>query len=194
MCARDLSARVMDPAQLDSSFWRELRALKQSMERKTKWFWLCSAGYLWRGSIHPFVLCGQGQCGWEFWEVKALNEVTTLPKHVGGQWGPLEPLAFKIQGALKYTHMLSMHKTHNENKQDLKRDSWPLPPSQLLLFTFLLWDKLLSANWPTFSFSWLHCAHEPFLLPALYSQIVDVDVHYGFATLFSYLHVNVSLT
>lgn len=85
MCARDLSARVMDPAQLDSSFWRELRALKQSMERKTKWFWLCSAGYLWRGSIHPFVLCGQGQCGWEFWEVKALNEVTTLPKHVGGQ-------------------------------------------------------------------------------------------------------------
>ena len=53
--------------------------LKESMERKTWWFWLCSAGYLWRGSIHPFVLCGQGRCGWEFREAKDQNEATTTP-------------------------------------------------------------------------------------------------------------------
>ncbi|KAF3834147.1 hypothetical protein F7725_025351, partial [Dissostichus mawsoni] len=44
-----------------------------------------------------FVLCGQGRCGWEFWELKHLNEVTTPPtKHAGGRGGPPMPPAFEI--------------------------------------------------------------------------------------------------
>ena len=147
MCARDLSARVMDPAHLDGYFLVRgcPGALKQSMERKTSWFWLCSAGYLWRGSIHPFVLCGQGRCGWEFWEVKDLNQATTQPpKHVGGRRGPPVPLAFfskycapECTYAHTHAHTHTFKYAHTENKQDCKRDSWPLPPPQVLLLTFL---------------------------------------------------------
>jgi len=69
--------RFVGPCVGSSTFGPQLlsvRAPKQSMERKTWWFWLRSAGYLWRGSIHPFVLCGRRRCGWEFWEVRDLNQ------------------------------------------------------------------------------------------------------------------------
>lgn len=25
--------------------------------------------------IHPLVLCGQGRCGWEFWEMRDINMI-----------------------------------------------------------------------------------------------------------------------
>lgn len=59
--------RFICPCDGSSTFGRLLcgvscpGALKQSMERKThRGFWLCSAGYLWRGSIHPFCALRAG--------------------------------------------------------------------------------------------------------------------------------------
>lgn len=146
---------------LPATFWsKKSAALKQSMERKTLRFWLRSAGYLWRGSIHPFVLCGQGRCGWEFWEVKDLNEATARPPpHPSSSqtcWWTMKAVS---ASGFWNTVLLSAHTlvkyAHTENKHSFKRDSWPLPPPQVLLLTILLRDKRLSARWPTFSlFRW----------------------------------------
>lgn len=59
-----------------------------------------------------------------------------------------------------HTHTYIYTKAHTENKQYFKRDSWPLSPPQVRLLTFLLRDKRLSAEWPTFSFFFLSdCTH-----------------------------------
>lgn len=109
MCARDLSGGV-DPAHFFFLFFLQ-RAVRRSETKqrreKHSGFWLCSAGYLWRGSIHPLVLCGYEPCGWEFWEAMDGNEATAHPKtpppsprkHVGGWRGPRVPPAFEIWGS-----------------------------------------------------------------------------------------------
>lgn len=123
MCARD-PALFGQPLSAVSEL---SGALKQSMERKTLWFWLCSAGYLWRGSIHPFVLCGYGRCGWEFWEAEDRNEATTPPpppnshKHVGGRWGQLVPPAFEIQCSRVHTHTLIYTQKHTQKTNSIIR-------------------------------------------------------------------------
>lgn len=105
MFAKALSASTFGQQLLSGA--RSLWLWNKAWREKPR-LWLHSAGYLWRGSIHPFVLCGQGQCGWEFWEVKDVNEATLpqpLPKMLlDGE----VPLGFEIRCSrvqLKHTHL-----------------------------------------------------------------------------------------
>lgn len=164
MCARDLSAHVMDPAHLDSYFHERVIRGFETKHGEKNIVVLALLCWLFMERIHPsFCALRAGAMRVGILGSEGSKRGNNSPQRVSGWRGPPMPPAFEIRcsrvHSSTHTRTFKYAQKDTENKQDFKRDSWPLSPPQVLLLTFLLRDKWLPAKWPTLSFFRLHCTH-----------------------------------
>lgn len=106
MCARDLSARVMDPAHLDSYFLEWAVRGFETKHGEKNIVVLALLCWLFMERIHP-SLCAlrAGAMRVGILGSEGSKRGNNSLQHVGGRWGPPVPRAFEIRRSRVHTHV-----------------------------------------------------------------------------------------